>query len=617
MRFLLLPVGSLTLLVACNSAFREPEIIDECFDCCEDGFSDCVPPDIDPERSLPPLVQAETPPPPLSGGSLLVTGDRAIVADPDRDAVHLVSLASGEPARRLNTTVLEPGDEPGRVVEDGAGSYFVVLRGGGAIARFDGALKLMERYEVCSSPRGVAVFETTLYVACLEGDLVTIDTASGEELTRRSVGEDLRDVIVTPERVYVSHFRSASVSVFPREGDTEMQELVIPPVVDPIRAAMTPSVAYRMIQHDGSILVLHQLAAAEAPVQIAVSGGYGGVDCRPGIVQAAITVIEGTEIVNTTALGNLVLPVDVALGSVSEMLMIVAAGSRTDAPTSGGFAPSFRAPAVAQLRLQDARTSPTVPLGCTSGVTYDDGRRPTAVGFTDDGRAVVLTRAPVELHVLETDEHVDLPGRDVYDVGHELFFGDSGGGIACASCHAEGGDDGLVWTFEGIGPRRTLEIRGGILGSEPFHWDGDMADFRHLAQQVFSTRMLGPELPDEYADALAAYIDGLTVPAHGDHVDPLAAERGRAIFESAEAQCSVCHGGPRLSTPGTFDVGTGGAFQVPSLVGVGLRAPYIHNGCADTLEERFSPSCGGTAHGHVEDLAPEELDDLIAYLHSV
>jgi mono/diheme cytochrome c family protein len=304
-------------------------------------------------------------------------------------------------------------------------------------------------------------------------------------------------------------------------------------------------------------------------------------------------------------------------------LRIAAAGSRTDDPTFGGSGDSFgatpiiRAPAVAMSDLASVQGSPSVPLGCSPGVQYDDGRRATAVGFTGDGRAVVLTRAPTALHIVDSDVYVELPGDDVYDVGHELFFGDTGAGIACASCHAEGGDDGLVWEFEGIGRRRTQELRGGILGTEPFHWDGDMADFRHLAREVFSTRMLGPELPDDYADALATYIDGMPVPAHGDHVDALAAERGRVIFESAEAQCSLCHGGPRLSTPGSFDVGTGGAFQVPSLVGVSLRAPFLHTGCAETLEERFSPDCGGATHGNVSGLTPEELADLIAYLESV
>jgi hypothetical protein len=614
----LLSLFPLLLLTGCfDRIFAPPDDPPpDCFDCCID--SECFPPELDPSRSLPPFAQAETPPPPLSGGTLLVDGDRAVVADPDRDAVHLVSLASGEPAGLVQTTELEPGDEPGRVIR-GADAYFVALRSGDAVAQLDLDLAVTARYDVCSSPRGVAASETTLFVACLQGDLVTIDTLTGEVLERRDVGDDLRDVVVGGEYLYVSHFRSASVSVVPLAGDGTITEIDILPHEDFFRGGIdTPSVAYRMIEHEGRVVVLHQLASNETTVQISVSGGYGGFDCTPGIVQAGVTIIEGTAVMNTAALGNLVLPVDIAVDGTTDRVLIAAAGSRTDDPVGPGrFEGGARAPAVAEGFLSDFEISPSLLLGCGGGLSYDDGRRVTSVGYTDDGRAVALTRAPSELHVIGTDERVALPGADVYDVGHELFFGDSGAGIACASCHAEGSDDGLVWRFEGIGPRRTQFLRGGILGSEPFHWDGDMTDFRHLAREVFSGRMMGPELPDEYADALAAYIDGMPVPAHGDGVDPLAAERGRVIFESSETQCSLCHSGPRLSNPASFDVGTGGVFQVPSLVGVSLRAPYIHTGCADTLDDRFDPSCGGVAHGTVSHLAPDELDDLIAYLETI
>jgi hypothetical protein len=63
------------------------------------------------------------------------------------------------------------------------------------------------------------------------------------------------------------------------------------------------------------------------------------------------------------------------------------------------------------------------------------------------------------------------------------------------------------------------------------------------------------------------------------------------------------------------DVGTGGAFQAPSLVGVGARLPLMHDGCADTLRERFDPACGGDAHGPA--LSDEEVDALVAYLETL
>src|SRR5205823_5468718 len=69
-------------------------------------------------------VRALTPPRPISGGTLLVSrdGKLAVAADSDRDRVYVVDLEQ----RALRWDVaLEAGDEPGRVVEDGAGRVHV------------------------------------------------------------------------------------------------------------------------------------------------------------------------------------------------------------------------------------------------------------------------------------------------------------------------------------------------------------------------------------------------------------------------------------------------------------------------------------------------------------
>lgn len=81
--------------------------------------------------------------------------------------------------------------------------------------------------------------------------------------------------------------------------------------------------------------------------------------------------------------------------------------------------------------------------------------------------------------------------------------------------------------------------------------------------------------------------------------------------------CAACHAGDALTNNQTMDVGTGGAFQVPSLRGVVWRAPYLHDGRAATLADRFGPQGGGEQHGHTAALTDGERDDLIAYLRSL
>jgi cytochrome c peroxidase len=81
--------------------------------------------------------------------------------------------------------------------------------------------------------------------------------------------------------------------------------------------------------------------------------------------------------------------------------------------------------------------------------------------------------------------------------------------------------------------------------------------------------------------------------------------------------CMNCHNGAKLTDNFTVDVGTGGKFQVPSLLGVGQRVPLMHDGCAQTLRARFDAPCGGTAHGNTSQLREDQLSDLIAYLESI
>ena len=57
--------------------------------------------------------------------------------------------------------------------------------------------------------------------------------------------------------------------------------------------------------------------------------------------------------------------------------------------------------------------------------------------------------------------------------------------------------------------------------------------------------------------------------------------------------------------------------QVPSLLGLAVRAPYMHDGCAETLRDRFDACGGGEAHGHTAHLSEQQLSDLIAFLASI
>jgi hypothetical protein len=166
-----------------------------------------------------------------------------------------------------------------------------------------------------------------------------------------------------------------------------------------------------------------------------------------------------------------------------------------------------------------------------------------------------------------------------------------------------------------LGPRRTQSISGGILGTEPFHWSGDMADFLTLTHNVFNQRMSGPIVGDDYVAALSKWIDKIPLPKAQAPSDAAAVERGKTLFNSKAVGCAECHSGTKMTNNATLDVGTGDKFQVPSLRGVMWRAPFMHNGCAAALIDRFG-SCGGTNHGHPP-TDEASRTDLVAYLESL
>jgi hypothetical protein len=287
----------------------------------------------------------------------------------------------------------------------------------------------------------------------------------------------------------------------------------------------------------------------------------------------------------------------------------------------------------------DVGTEPTTGAAGSTGVaTPPEGGIPTTCGTTDDGTptdptvpqvvgqpiavafdgagdVVVQSREPA---ALELPQGVTIPLSTVSrsDTGHDLFHANSGGMIACASCHAEGNEDGRVWTFACEGARRTQSLQVGLKGTEPFHWGGDEKTFPQLVNDVFVGRMSGPTLQQDQIDATLTWIDAQPRLAKPAPTDLAAVARGQLLFnDQAHAGCVTCHNGPSLTNNQTIDVGTnGGAFQVPSLVGISTRGPFMHNGCAATLTDRFNVACGGSKHGGAAGLTSAQIGDLVAFL---
>jgi mono/diheme cytochrome c family protein len=191
-------------------------------------------------------------------------------------------------------------------------------------------------------------------------------------------------------------------------------------------------------------------------------------------------------------------------------------------------------------------------------------------------------------------------------------------GRACASCHPDGRDDGLVWTSPD-GARQTPTLAGRLVGTAPFGWFGESPTVKDHLRKTFS-RLGGTGLDAPASagdlDALVAYVTQIAPPPAAKPSDAKAAERGKQAFK---AYCQDCHkdGG----TDGqTHDVGSGVvgerlvAFDTPTLRGVRGTAPYFHDGRYRTLQDILSARGQRMFAGA---LSEPDQRDLIAFLETL
>ena len=559
----------------------------------------------------------------------------------------MVDLVSGQVRASLK---LPAGSEPGRVIEDGDGRAHVALRGAGAVLTLDPRDgRQLARRELCPAPRGLAFDRATglLHVACAGGELVSIAPLAEAPARTVQLDRDLRDVMVRGQQVLVTTFRKAELLVV---GDSGVAERVNPARTRPAfnnfggkrppspigpfspesgDIMANPAVAWRLVAGPAdSAIMLHQ-RGVDAEIGTTPSAYGNGQSCA-GVVESTVTAFDqGTPagaLRTGGALLNAVVAVDMAVSPDGKQLAVVSAGNLNDnqllfySTEAAMTAPTPERPCV-------PNGTPLPPTGMP--MPPDDGMgepieyRPpngqvTAVAFDRRGNIVVQSREPATLQILtQRRDAIVLSTERRADLGHQVFHAATSGKLACASCHPDGGEDGLTWRFVGLGSRRTQSLRGGILDTAPFHWNGDMTSLDHLMHDVFEGRMSGTKVDRQRVEALGAWLDQVPTIKPSRWHGAEAIDRGKALFESSATGCITCHRGADFTNGGSFDVGTGGTFQVPQLHNVAFRAPFMHNGCAKTLADRFT-SCGGDdRHGLTSKLTRPQIDDLIAYLESL
>lgn len=215
--------------------------------------------------------------------------------------------------------------------------------------------------------------------------------------------------------------------------------------------------------------------------------------------------------------------------------------------------------------------------------------------------------------------------------------------LSCNTCHPEYHLDGLVYDIvapeEGIGQNlvdnRTMR---GIAETGPYKWSGknptlERQDGPRAAQLFF--RSHGFEKDD--LEATVHFIESLPLKksryASADGPLNEFQKRGKAAFERAYTKdgryvpvanrCITCHPAPYYTDRMVHDVGTqskiddSGEFDTPQIGDIYDTAPFLHDGRCYSLEEIWTVSNPGDTHGVTNDMAKQDLNDLIEYIKTL
>lgn len=285
---------------------------------------------------------------------------------------------------------------------------------------------------------------------------------------------------------------------------------------------------------------------------------------------------------------------------------------------------------VTEIDLVTGRVRTNIPVGANprglilnrdSSLLYVHNTLDATVSIVQVSSSSVIGVLPVSDLRISTDL---LLGAQFFHTAQNGMSAD--GWLSCANCHFDGQSDGRVWRgFEGGG--RNTPTLFGLEDTAPYNWTGtwdELADseLKIRGLQAGSGLIDGPVFPPRDTphagvsldlDSLVLYLDSLSGPA----ASPLTASpdliaQGAEIFTAQN--CSTCHASSAFTDGASYDVGTGGTFNTPSLRWLWTSAPYFHDGRAATLGDLFAlPG----AHQLIQTLPQEQIDALIAYLLSL
>jgi DNA-binding beta-propeller fold protein YncE len=589
----------------------------------------------------------------------------AYVADPDGRAIHTVDLAEG---RQVASTPVD--GLPEQLLLLGDGRIVVSLSDKRRIEVFEpdeavesSLTSLCER-ETPAGPFGLALSrdgETLAVTSTVAASVSFFETASLRLVGASSVPRSPRGVLFAGDnKVFVSHVAGAQLSVVEPSDpakpamNVDLRLRVGSPVsaVDQLEKPRTGSQAYTLVSVTSAPAgggerkesPLSGTAPPHAPEKlerivvpmVSVDPGdtgrrtqfyYGPPPSRGVPKQAPVAAVidpYAQQSLSTHVLARTgdndatecALPRAAAYRASTGTLYVVCRGNDLMLELDARSADPMRA----------VRRRWPVPPG-PSGVAIAEA----------EGRAIVFGAFHGQLASIAldsgADRTIDIDGPLENDdeelfLGRSLFYRTndkriSADGVACASCHPDGGDDGVTWSTP-EGPRQTLMLAGRLHGTAPYGWTRRQGT---LTQYIYDTsaRLGGGKLLQRDMDALAKYIEAMPSPPAIPTSDSALVVTGMKLFLARG--CAECHVGgdgtdgtthnfeaaPKDIIFGARRVDDG--FDTPALRSVSLSAPYFHDGRYATLGDLLADK--KSLMGATASLTDGEREALEAYLGSL
>ena len=598
--------------------------------------------------------------PPASTSSIVSEGQSAYVANPDNDTVTKIG------AQHTKVWETPVGDNPRTLAIAPGDELWVANQNSGSITVLDrstGRVKTTIDLGYGAAPYGVvfAPDNSRAYVSLeSEGRLLELD-AHGTTVRALDLGAPIRGVGVTSDssRILVTRF----VSEFADSGSVgEVYE------VDAATLSLTRTIELAFDAGPDSTSTGRGVPNYLSQIRIAPDGLSAWVPSKKDNI-ARGRHREGTELDFETTSRAIASQIDLT-SNVENLARRVDFDDRSLAQ-SVDFTPFGDVAAVAFLGSDVVEFWDANERTLLSSASV--GRAPDGLAFRPDGRRLFVHNfLDRSVTVLDTSVFLDSTATKatvaatVSTVGSErlsakvlsgkrIFYNAADsrmgrdGYVSCASCHLEGGSDQMVWdlTQFGEGLRNTIDLTGrrGTNGGV-VHWSGDfdeIQDFentvRHwfggegfMSDAEFETGTVSDPLGDAKAgvsadlDALAAYVSSLgrfPDSPHRQNDGSLTREGARGKIVFSEKGCARCHSGLDFTDDARHDVGTHRTssgegsrgdlstlgFNTPTLKGLWLGAPFLHDGRHDSL----SGVLDDDAHMG-SSLTPGEKSDLEAFL---